>query len=68
MRSRLRGSANVGPYTAIVGLLRERGEVDTDFLSTELVELQPNEIESYLDRLAQGGAIVRDGEKVRLAG
>jgi hypothetical protein len=67
MRSRFRGSANVGPYTTIIGFLREHGEVTTDFLAGQLVELEPSMLEGYLDRLAKAGAIERKGTTVRLA-
>lgn len=67
MRSRFRGSANVGPYTTIVGLLREYGEVEVDFLAAQLVELEPEALNRNLSRLEKAGAIERDGDTVRLA-
>jgi hypothetical protein len=66
MPSRFRGSANVGPYTTIVGFLREYGEVETGFLATQLVELESDALSHYLDRLERAGAIERDGNTVRL--
>jgi hypothetical protein len=67
MQSRFHGSANVGPYTTIVGFLREYGEVDSGFLAGQMVELEPDALNHYLDRLEKAGAIKRGGGKVRLA-
>ena len=66
MRSRFRGSANVGPYTTIVGFLREYGEVESGFLAAQMVELEPEALDYYLDRLETAGALERKGDTVRL--
>lgn len=67
MKSRFRGSSNVGPYTTIVGLLREHGEIDASVLDAHLVDVESSMVENYLNRLADAGAIERDGNIVRLA-
>jgi hypothetical protein len=67
MKSRFRGSANIGPYTTIVGFLREHGEVDTDFLAAQLVELDSSSLADYLGELEKAGAVERNDDRVRLA-
>ena len=57
---------NLGLGTAIVNVLRAYGRISVSLL-IDLVQNEPQQVEEYLELLAQKGTVVRHGDAVELA-